>query len=158
MNELLVRTFGSLLAGHRRAPSSLAFSGRFGFRRRCAPSTKSERRLHAVLITCCWLGVAIVDTSCSRSSVAGVSQPPVVRFLSPTDAAQVAARLANDECERLYKRRPFVARQYPAVLQNGEYCWGHLDEGAVGGFSASITIGRDGSNPKVQVYFSTDQL
>lgn len=111
-----------------------------------------------MLITCCLLSVAIVDTSCSRPSVAGVSPPPVVRFLSPNDAAQVAAKLANDQCERLYKRRPFSARQYPALFQNGQYYWGHLDEGAVGGFSACVTIGRDGNNPKVQVYFSTDQL
>jgi hypothetical protein len=77
--------------------------------------------------------------------------------LSPTDAAQLAAKLANDECERLYKRRPFAAGQHPAVQGEGEYHWGGLDVGAPGGYSAQVTFGQDGSRPKVEVYFSTDR-
>ena len=77
-------------------------------------------------------------------------------MLSPTDAAQLAAKLANDECERLYKRRPFAAGQHPAVQGEGKYHWGGLDVGAPGGYSAHVTFGQDGSKPKVEVYFSTD--
>jgi hypothetical protein len=97
------------------------------------------------------------ETSCSRSSASGRTQS-VLRVLPPTEAAQLAAKLANDECERLYKRRPFAASQHPAVLRDGEYSWGGLDEGAPGGFSALATFGTDGSHPKVKVYFSTDVL
>jgi hypothetical protein len=106
---------------------------------------------------CCLLSLAVFDTSCSRASVAGRTQSGV-RVLSPAAAAQLAAKLANDECERLYKRRPFAASQHPAVLREGEYQWGGLDEGAPGGYSALVTFGPDGSHPWVKVYFSTDQI
>jgi hypothetical protein len=82
----------------------------------------------------------------------------MVRPLSSNDAAQLAAKLANDECERFYKRRPFSASQHPAVVRDGQYHWGGLDQGAPGGYSAQVTFGQDGSEPKVEVYFSTDRL
>jgi hypothetical protein len=81
-----------------------------------------------------------------------------LRDLSPSDAAQLAEKLANDECQRLYKRRPFAASQHPAALRDGHYHWGGLDQGGPGGYSALVTFGQDGSHPKVEVYFSTDQL
>ena len=80
----------------------------------------------------------------------------VRHLLSPPEAAQLAARLANDECERLYQKRPFAADQKPAVLKGDEYRWGGLDVGGPGGFSALVAFGTDGSHPKVEVYFSTD--
>jgi len=78
--------------------------------------------------------------------------------LSASEAADLAARLANDACHRLYQRRPFKAEQHVAVLQGGEYRWGRLDEGAPGGYSALVTFRVDGSNPNVEVYLSTDVL
>jgi hypothetical protein len=71
-------------------------------------------------------------------------------------AASRAAQLANDECWRRFKRRPFKASQHPALLENGEYRWGGLDPAGPGGFSAFVTFRTDGSEPKVEVYFSTD--
>ena len=118
---------------------------------------KTTRILSSVAVSCCLLALVVCDTSCSRPSVAGRTQS-VIRALSPNDAAQLAAKLANDECERLYKRRPFAASQYAAAVRDGEYRWGGLDEGARGGYSARVTFARDGSHPKVEVYFSTDQL
>lgn len=81
-----------------------------------------------------------------------------VGTVSLRDAASQAAQLANDKCWRLFKRRPFDASQHPAILQNGEYHWGGLDPGGPGGFSAFVTFRPDGSEPKVEVYFSSDQL
>ncbi len=78
------------------------------------------------------------------------------QVLSPTEAAQLAAKLANDECERLYRKRPFEAGQHPAVLKGEEYRWGGLNEGARGGLSALVVLGPDGSHPRVEVYFSDD--
>ena len=118
---------------------------------------KTTGRLWAVATSCCLLAVVVFDTSCSRSSVSSRTHA-VVPVLSPTDAAELAAKLANDECERLYKRRPFAGSQHPAVLSGGEYHWGGLDQGAPGGYSALVTFGQDGSHPKVEVYFSSDQL
>src|SRR6059036_1739538 len=46
------------------------------------------------------------------------------RELSPTGAATVASRLANDECYRLYNKRPFKPEQYRVVREGEVYRWG----------------------------------
>jgi hypothetical protein len=79
-------------------------------------------------------------------------------MLSTREAAELAARLANDECARRYSRRPFAPEQHPAVLKPGVYEWGGLDVGGPGGFSAFVRFAPDGSNPQVEVYFSSDAL
>jgi hypothetical protein len=66
--------------------------------------------------------------------------------------------LANDQCAHQYGKHPFTAKQYLAVLQGGMYRWGGLDAGAVGGFSALVLFQQDGSQPHVEVYFSSDAL
>lgn len=69
----------------------------------------------------------------------------------------LAAKLANDECERLYQKRPFKAEQHAPILEGNLYRWGRLDPGAPSGLSAAVTFRTDGSQPDVQVYFSTDK-
>ena len=78
--------------------------------------------------------------------------------LSAEEASVLAARLANDQCESRYQRRPFKPGQYPAVLREGVYHWGKLDVGGHEGFSASVTFYPDGSEPHVEVYFSSDTV
>lgn len=85
-------------------------------------------------------------------------EPTTRRALSAADASVFAARLANDQCERQYRRRPFKPEQYAAVLREGVYCWGNLDVGGHAGFSASVTFFPDGSQPHVEVYFSSDSV
>lgn len=85
-------------------------------------------------------------------------EPMTRRTMSQQDASVLAARLANDQCERQYRRRPFMAEQYPAILREGVYHWGELDVGGHEGFSASITFFPDGSGPHVEVYFSSDSV
>ncbi len=115
------------------------------------------RKLSAVLGIISLLALVNVGTSCSHYSVV-VPPPTAAQALSASQAAERAAKLANDECWRLFKRRPFEPGQHPAVLENGEYRWGGLDPGGPGGFSALVTFRLDGSEPKVEVYFSTDLL
>src|SRR5947207_2377260 len=119
------------------------------------PFQTETRILWAATAGCCLLTLVVFDTNCSRSSVAGRNQS-ALRVLSPTDAAQLAAKLANDESEHRYKRRPFAASQHPAVLRDDEYHWGGLDEGGQAGYSALVTFRPDGTQPKVEIYFSTD--
>ena len=78
------------------------------------------------------------------------------RALSADDAALLAAKLANDQCEILYRKRPFEPNCYKASLQDGEYRWGGLDVGGPGGFSALVIFRQDGGDPRVEVYYSTD--
>ena len=108
---------------------------------------------------CCLFSALLLLGSCSRSSNSGAVGSRTLhptRSLSASEAAQLAARLANDECEHRYQKRPFQPEQNPAVLQNGEFRWGGLDVGGPGGYSALVTFASDGSHPKVEVYFSTD--
>jgi hypothetical protein len=102
--------------------------------------------------TLCLIWVLILMMGCSAAGTRQAGR----HLLSPTEAAELAARLANDECEHLYRKRPFAARQQPAVPSDDGYRWGGLDEGGPGGYSALVVFEADGSHPKVEVYFSTD--
>jgi hypothetical protein len=108
----------------------------------------------------CFLLAALLLVSCSHphneATADNISRRTV--YLTPNRAARLAAELANDECERRFHQRPFRPEQHAAVLQNGEYQWGGLDVGGPRGYSALVTLGTDGTHPKVEVYFSTDTL
>ena len=78
--------------------------------------------------------------------------------LTPTEATALATRLANEECHRLYSKRPFKQDWSQAVLRNDKYQWGGLDVGGPGGFSAFVTFGVKGELPFVEVYYSGDTL
>ena len=101
--------------------------------------TNSAANIVAAAIVC------LVLTGCSRAP-----------GLSTHVAAQLAAELANNECDRLYQQRPFSAAQHLAVLRNGFYTWGRMDVAARGGLSALVTFRSDGSNPQVEIFFSHD--
>ena len=79
-------------------------------------------------------------------------------LLSADAAADLAAQLANDECERLHGNRPFKPETYKVRLTEGLYTWGHVDPGGPGGLSAQVTFRPDGKDPQVQIWFSTDSL
>jgi hypothetical protein len=104
-----------------------------------------------------WL-IALVGCSRSLSPGAGHSPAAGGRLLPANEAAKLAARLANDQCERQYRKRPFTAEQHPAILQDGMYRWGGLDVGGPGGISALVTFRQDGSETHVEVYSSSDAL
>ena len=107
----------------------------------------------------CVITVAICQAGCSRppaKSTNSSARQQVARVLSPSVAAKLAAKLANDECERRYRKRPFTAEQHAAVLEGDMYRWGRLDPGGQAGLSALVTFRADGSQPDVEVYFSTD--
>jgi hypothetical protein len=90
------------------------------------------------------------------SGVVGDSTQQLAHPLSASEAAQLAARLANEECERRFHRHPFQADQQSAMLQDGEYRLGRLDVGAPKGFSTLVRFREDGSKPSDEVCFSSD--
>jgi len=102
--------------------------------------------------------VALAGSCAQTRSVNPPGQRGNRFVLSAEQAATLAAKLANDECERLYKRRPFVPEQYEVGFVEGFYHWGHLDVGAPGGLSAEVWFKRDGLDPRVNVWFSTDAM
>jgi len=80
------------------------------------------------------------------------------RVLSADHAADLAAEIANEECNRLYKRRPFKSDDHVPELREGRWHWGRLDPLGHDGLSAEVTFDPDGANPEVTVYFSSDKL
>jgi len=101
----------------------------------------------------------VVQMSCSNSTeVRGAANRALAsaKVLSLSDAAQLAAKLANDKCESQFHERPFEAGQHVPVIRDGQYHWGDLDVGAPKGLSASVTFELDGSKASVEVYLSTD--
>jgi hypothetical protein len=126
-----------------------------------ARMTSAGARFDAWIVGAELMLVLILLAGCSHAPGTGgvnSSTPTTSQALSESDAAQLAAKLANEECEHRFKRRPFRAEQYSAVLKDGEYRWGRLDVGAPGGYSALVTFKGDGSKPSVEVYLSTDHL
>jgi hypothetical protein len=120
---------------------------------------KHHSNIRRIVWPCCIITVAICQAGCSRTSTKQANRSAthqVAQILSPSVAAELAARLANDECERRYNKRPFTAEQHAAVLERDMYHWGQLDPGGPAGLSAVVTFRADGSLPEVQVYFSTD--
>jgi hypothetical protein len=73
----------------------------------------------------CVSALLLTQTSCGHSTLgqdATASHESSGRLvLSRAEAATLAARLANDECERLYKKRPFRAEQHRAIRQDNRY-------------------------------------
>lgn len=87
---------------------------------------------------------------------------PVERFifreLSPEGAANFAANLANEECQKLCKRRPFSPGSYRATFRDNRWYWGKFDPAGVHGYSAEVSFRKDGGAAKVEVFFSSDKL
>ena len=64
--------------------------------------------------------IACTVAGCFRSTAPGsilTAKRQATGALTPSAAAALAAKLANDECDRLHKKRPFTAEQYTAVLE-----------------------------------------
>lgn len=87
---------------------------------------------------------------------AGVAESDEQKRLSPKRAAALAARLANEECERMYDRRPFAPTTYPVRFEEDRFEWGRVDPGGEDGFSAAVSFDRDGRDAVARCYFSTD--
>jgi hypothetical protein len=102
----------------------------------------------------CWSGCSRTQQSTSCAVVAAASG----ERLSVESAARLAAKLANDECERLYKKRPFAPETYQVRFADGHYHWGHIDPAGIGGYSAEVAFRADGTQPEVRIWFSSDAV
>jgi hypothetical protein len=77
--------------------------------------------------------------------------------LGPVSAGTLAARLANDRCQKAYGQRPFTPDDFEAVLDQGRWHWGNGDVNAgkpaekVDGFEVNVSFDRAGGKKKVSV-------
>ena len=79
-----------------------------------------------------------------------------VKTLDAREAAELAADLANWECNQLYGHQPFKSEDNIAKVIDGRWQWGGLDLAGAGGLSAKVAFDADGSDPDVTVYLSLD--
>jgi hypothetical protein len=82
----------------------------------------------------------------------------VVVVCSPLFSEAIAARLANDECERKFQKRPFVVSNFQPDLSDGAIHWGNLNRQVRGGFSAEVSIGLVRPPFQVRVRYHRDEL
>ena len=78
--------------------------------------------------------------------------------LTRAQAAQLGAKLANIECEKLYKKQPFNPDSFPIKYENGRWHWGRWDPAGTGGFSAEVSFSATGDGQQAKVYLSTDAI
>ena len=101
------------------------------------------------------LSIAFLFSGCA---LMGERDENSIGKLRKKDAAELAATLANDECERLYNQRPFESEDHIPKFYDGCWRWGRLDPLGYYGLSTEVHFDADGSNPEVTVYFSSDKL
>jgi hypothetical protein len=73
------------------------------------------------------------------------------RPLSPVSAGTLAARLANDRCQKQFGKRPFAPDDFEAVLDDGRWHWGTPGGGKVDGFEVDVSFDRGGRAKRVDV-------
>ncbi|MEI7732058.1 MAG: hypothetical protein WCO56_20965 [Verrucomicrobiota bacterium] len=103
-----------------------------------------------LLVGC--MELAPVSSGHDRPHLVVETTRTIAQPISAIEAARLAAKLANDECERKYHERPFVAEQHSAVIEDDRYRWGEDDTKALWGTFALVTFDLDGRNPTVILY------
>ena len=78
------------------------------------------------------------------------------RTLSPVSAGTLAARMANDRCEKAYGERPFASEDFDVVLADGRWHWGTAENdgkpsGKVDGYEVDVSFDRNGGKERVSV-------
>jgi iron complex transport system substrate-binding protein len=79
-------------------------------------------------------------------------------MLNEKTVCKLASDLANQECERIYGSCPFLPEHYKAEFSGERWQWGHMDPAGIKGYSAEVSFKKDGTDKKVQVFFSTDRF
>lgn len=74
------------------------------------------------------------------------------RPLTPVSAGALAARLANDRCQKIYGARPFAPEDFEAVLEGGRWHWGAVDEAdRIDGYDVDVSFNAGGGGRRVEV-------
>lgn len=84
------------------------------------------------------------ETTVSLAPRRGVS-------LNSAQAAMRAARYANDEAEKNFGSRPFRPSDFSARLDGHRWQWGDLERPVVNGYSAEVTMDRNGTEADIKV-------
>jgi hypothetical protein len=75
----------------------------------------------------------------------------VVHPLNSVSAGTLAARLANERCQRSYGARPFAPEDFEAVRESDAWHWGTATGGKVDGYEVEVSFDDRGGHRKVDV-------
>ena len=73
-------------------------------------------------------------------------------------AAEHAAKLANEKCRMEFGCSPFKPESYKAELVDSKWRWGKIEPIGIHGYSAKVEFCKDGSDEDVRVVFHTDVI
>jgi hypothetical protein len=71
--------------------------------------------------------------------------------LAPVSAGVLAARLANDRCQKLYGARPFAPEDFEAVLERDRWHWGSANAERIEGYDVDVSFNARGGSPRVEI-------
>lgn len=80
-----------------------------------------------------------------------VSACAAPRPLTPVSAGVLAARLANDRCQKTYGARPFAPEDFEAVLERDRWHWGSADGDRIDGYDVDVSFNARGGGARVNV-------
>lgn len=86
-----------------------------------------------------------------------LSPLPNGKALNSAQAALRAARVANDAAEKQFGVRPFIPTNWVARFENNKWRWGHQEDSDANGYSADVTMNRDGSEVDAKISFTSSE-
>jgi hypothetical protein len=78
-------------------------------------------------------------------------------IITQEQAAEHAAKLANEKCQKEFGQSPFTPGSYEAESIDSKWHWGKIEPKGINGYSAQVEFNKDGSDENVKVAFSTDR-
>ena len=78
-------------------------------------------------------------------------------IITQEQAAEHAAKLANEKCQKEFGQSPFTPGSYEAELVDSKWHWGKIEPKGINGYSARVEFNKDGSDENAKVAFSTDR-
>lgn len=109
------------------------------------------------LITFIFVILIIVSGACSTAFLQGNNPENKNQIITQEQAAELAAKLANEKFQKDFHRSPFKPESYKAELVDSRWHWGKMDLGGINGCSAKVEFNKDGSDAKVKVALYTDK-
>jgi hypothetical protein len=80
------------------------------------------------------------------------------QIITQEQAAELAAKLANEKFQSTFGLSPFKPGFYQAKLAGSRWHWGKINPAGVKGCSAKVEFNKDGSEPDVKVAYHTDEV
>jgi hypothetical protein len=102
--------------------------------------------------------VAAISISCAFDAavIQAEDSESKKQALTQEQAAELAAKLANEKFQKDYHRSPFKPESYAAELIESRWHWGKIDPAGINGCSATVEFKEDGSDERVKVALCID--